>query len=84
MVDRLLKAKSDVNARAASRSGRIALQGAAEQEHSEVVKRLLRAGADVKGKAAGEDGLTALEAARKNGDETLLKLYRSAPKAFVR
>ena len=55
---------ADVNARAAERSGRTALQAAAEMGHLEVVERLLTAKADVN---AGENGRTALMAATEKG-----------------
>ena len=60
IVDKLLVAKADVNAAAATHRGRTALQAAAEGGHLEVVDRLLAAKADVNAAAATFGGRTAL------------------------
>jgi ankyrin repeat protein len=67
VVERLLAAKADVNARAADENGRTALRAAAEGGHLEVVERLLAAKADVNAPAGEWDGRTALQAAAEGG-----------------
>ncbi|MCJ1345587.1 hypothetical protein MMC31_003794, partial [Peltigera leucophlebia] len=67
LINKLVMAKADVNARAADDSGRTALQAAAEFGHLEVVERLLAAKADVNAEAAKDSGRTALQAAAENG-----------------
>ena len=64
-VEKPLTAKADVNAEAASYSGRTALQAAAEAGDLEVVERLLAAKADVNAKAASSYGRTALRKSLK-------------------
>ena len=72
VVERLLTAKADVNAKAAEHFGRTALKAAAEAGHLEVVERLLTA------KVAEGDVRLALSDAKRNGDERLIKLLKSA------
>ena len=63
LVDKLLAAKADLNAKATFDSGRTALQAASGAGHLEVVERLLTAKADVNAEAASDSGRTALQAA---------------------
>ncbi|KAM0714721.1 hypothetical protein Q7P37_009738 [Cladosporium fusiforme] len=76
VVERLLAAKSEVNAAAAKYSGRTALQAAAEGGHLDAVEALLAAKAGVNAAAAEYSGRTALQAAAEGGHldvvETLL------------
>ncbi|KAH0550946.1 hypothetical protein GP486_007689 [Trichoglossum hirsutum] len=67
VVNRLLKAKAEVNAAAARDGGRTALQAAAEGGHLNVVDRLLEANAEVNAAAARDGGRTALQAAAEGG-----------------
>ena len=67
MVERLLTAKADVNARAAIDSGRTALQPAAENGHLKVVERFLTAKGDVNAGADSRSGRTVLQAAAESG-----------------
>jgi ankyrin repeat protein len=67
VVERLLAAKADVNAQAATYGGRTALQAAAGGGHLEVMERLLAAKADVNARAAARGGRTTLQAAAEGG-----------------
>ncbi|KAH6645914.1 ankyrin repeat-containing domain protein [Truncatella angustata] len=66
VIERLLTAGADVNAKPAYEYGRTALQAAAEGGHLNVVERLLATGADINA-PAGMHGRTALQAAAKGG-----------------
>jgi ankyrin repeat protein len=78
MVQRLLAAGMDVNALAAYRSGRTALQAASEAGYAPLVRFLLNSGADINAPAASEDGLTALQAVAMRGDLQLVTLFINA------
>ena len=67
LMNKLMMAKADVNAKVAERFGRTDIQAAAESGHLEVVEMLLTAKADVNAKATGCSGRTALQAAAESG-----------------
>ena len=64
-VDILLEHGAQINASAATKRGRIALQAAASSEHAnlKMMELLLSRGAEVNAPAAGDGGVTALQAA---------------------
>ena len=70
----LINKGADVNAKAASNSGRTALQAAAGNGHEAIVKQLINKGADVNVIAAWWLGRAALQAAVENGHETVVQL----------
>ncbi|KAJ1335026.1 ankyrin repeat domain-containing protein 50 [Microdochium nivale] len=67
IVERLLEAKVNVNARHVYRTGWTALQAAARGGYLEVVERLLAARADINAKPASNGGRTAIQAAAEGG-----------------
>lgn len=77
-VERLIAAGTDINAPAAVKYGRTALQAAAGYGHIEIVERLLAAGADINAPAAEFGGQTALQAACTGGYFEIVKTLLAA------
>ena len=82
MVERLLRQNANVNAYAAQRRGRTALQAAAGGGHLAVVEKLLQHNAYVNA-ALAESGRTALQAAAEGGHQVVVERLRAAGARYI-
>lgn len=74
VVNVLLQAGADVNAKPAERFGRTPLQAAAQSGNETLVTLFLRAGAEVNAPPAGYGGMAALQGAAESGNEKVVAL----------